>query len=147
MKQEIKNGIEEYVLQEINKLKDLSESDEKYTEMANNGANRIKTLIDLLQKEDVNINEFYLENRKIDDTEIKNNSDVDLKKKELNINYKRDVELRNDRIIKVLVDGATIIVPVVFYNIWMNRGFKFEETGTYCSSTFKNLMSKFKPTK
>lgn len=33
-----------------------------------------------------------------------------------------------------------IVVPIVF----MNRGFKFEETGTYTSQTFKNLFWKFR---
>jgi hypothetical protein len=88
-----------------------------------------------------------LETRKIDVTEIKNNSDTDLRKKELNISAKKDVELRSDRIIKILIDGATIIVPVIFYNVWMKKGFEFEETGTFTSNTFKNLISKFKPNK
>lgn len=88
-----------------------------------------------------------LENRKINCAEKKNNSDTELKHKELKIEFERDIELRSDRIIKVLVDGATILVPIIFYNVWMNRGFKFEETGTYTSNTFKNLFSKFKPGK
>lgn len=90
---------------------------------------------------------LHLENRKIDSAEIKNNSDVDLKNKELNLNARKDIELRNDRIVKVLIDGATVLVPIIFYNVWMNKGFKFEETGTYTSNTFKNLFNKFKPNK
>lgn len=97
-----------------------------------------------INKNDSNL---IIEQRKIDSAEIKNNSDSDLKKEELDIKRRIDIELRNDRIIKVLVDGVTIIVPVIFYNVWMKKGFKFEETGTYCSNTFKNLIGKFKPTK
>lgn len=88
-----------------------------------------------------------LENRKINCTEKKNNSDTELKHKELKIEFERDVELRSDRIIKVLIDGAAVLVPIIFYNIWMNKGFEFEETGTYTSNTFKNMFSKFKPSK
>jgi DNA repair exonuclease SbcCD ATPase subunit len=88
-----------------------------------------------------------LENRKINCTENKNNSDIDLKNKELKMNAEKDIELRTDRIIKVLVDGAVVLVPIIFYNVWMNKGFKFEETGTFTSNTFKNMFSKFKPTK
>lgn len=38
----------------------------------------------------------------------------------------------------IVVSG--IIIPVVF----LNRGFKFEETGTYTSKTFQTLFNKFK---
>lgn len=96
---------------------------------------------------DKNKDYLNLENRKIDSNEIKNNNDSELKKQELNLNAKKDIELRSDRIIKVLVDGATILVPIIFYNVWMSKGFKFEETGTFTSTTFKNMISKFKPTK
>lgn len=92
-------------------------------------------------------NNLRIENRKIDVTEIKNNEDTVLKSKELEININKDKELRNDRIIKVVTDTAVILVPIIFYNIWMNKGFRFEETGTYTSNTFKNLLGKFKPTK
>lgn len=98
---------------------------------------------------EVRKNEDYsrLEDRKINCTESKNKSDSILKKKELSMNMKRDISLRSDRVIKVIVDGITIIVPIVFYNVWMNKGFKFEETGTFTSTTFKNMINKFKPSK
>ena len=96
---------------------------------------------------DKNKENSHLENRKIDNDEKKHNCDFDLKKKELDMNIKRDIENRNDRIIKVIIDGATILVPIIFYNVWMNKGFKFEETGTYTSNTFKNMFNRFKPTK
>lgn len=38
----------------------------------------------------------------------------------------------------IVVSG--IIIPVVF----LNKGFKFEETGTYTSKTFQTLFNKFK---
>lgn len=37
--------------------------------------------------------------------------------------------------------------PLAFYGIWLAKGFKFEETGTFTSSTFKNFFRLFKPTK
>lgn len=42
---------------------------------------------------------------------------------------------------------AEIILPLIFYATWMKRGFKFEETGTFTSATFKGLTNRFKPTK
>lgn len=90
---------------------------------------------------------IQIENRKIDSAEIKNNNDSDLKEKEIKIDIDRNKEARVDRLIKICIDGATIMIPIFFYGKWMKRGFIFEETGTFTSSTFKNLFSKFKPTK
>lgn len=52
-----------------------------------------------------------------------------------------------DRYFKVGTTLVEIAIPLIFYGIWMNRGFKFEETGAYTSTTFRNLFSRFKPTK
>ena len=39
------------------------------------------------------------------------------------------------------------IPPLMFYGIWMKKGFKFEETGTYTSTTFRGLFNRFRPTR
>jgi hypothetical protein len=147
MNKEIKKEIEGYVLKRLKHLNNLDINTDDYYGVTNGEVKNINILMELIQKDEINNNNLHLENRKIDISEVKNNNDTDVKNKELNVNIKRDLELRNDRIIKVLVDGATVIVPIIFYNVWMNRGFKFEETGTFTSNTFKNLFGKFKPTK
>lgn len=45
------------------------------------------------------------------------------------------------------IAAAEIVLPLVFYAAWMRKGFKFEETGTFTSTTFRGLFGKFKPTK
>jgi len=52
-----------------------------------------------------------------------------------------------DRYFRFGVEAAGIMLPLIFYAIWMKRGFKFEETGTYTSTTFRGLFNRFKPTK
>lgn len=52
-----------------------------------------------------------------------------------------------DRYFRVGIAAAELIIPLMFYGIWMKKGFKFEETGTITSSTFKGLISRFRPTK
>lgn len=52
-----------------------------------------------------------------------------------------------DRYFRAGIAAAEIVVPIAFYAMWMKRGFKFEETGTYTSKTFTNLINRFKPTK
>ena len=59
-------------------------------------------------------------------------------------------ELTDQKIVKIIsfgIDAAGILIPIMFYNAWMNRGFKFEETGTFTSTTFRGLFGKFKPTR
>lgn len=52
-----------------------------------------------------------------------------------------------DRIMRTGVAVGELVLPLVFYGIWMNRGFKFEEEGSFTSTTFKNLLNRFRPTK
>ena len=49
--------------------------------------------------------------------------------------------------IRMGIDVAGIVLPLAFYASWMNKGFKFEETGTFTSTTFRGLFQKFKTTK
>ena len=52
-----------------------------------------------------------------------------------------------DRYFKAGIAVAELIIPLICYGIWMNKGFRFEETGTITSSTFKGLINRFRPTK
>lgn len=52
-----------------------------------------------------------------------------------------------DRGVKVGVAVAELILPLAFYGIWMGKGFEFEKTGSFTSTTFKNLLNRFRPTK
>ena len=78
-------------------------------------------------------------NRRIMD-EKSNDKDDEIKEKQLEEQIK-------DRYFKVGIAAAELMIPLMFYGIWMNKGFKFEETGTITSSTFKGLINRFKPTK
>jgi hypothetical protein len=52
-----------------------------------------------------------------------------------------------DRYFKIGLAAAELALPLTFYGVWMHRGFKFEQTGTYTSKTFMGLINRFKPTK
>lgn len=52
-----------------------------------------------------------------------------------------------DRYAKIGIAAAELVLPLMFYGVWMNRGLRFEETGTFTSQTFKNLFNRFKPTR
>ena len=132
----------------------------------------ISKLYDTVNKE----KEIGLSEDRLDIDRLKIESDKELKIKQLEVESDRDeMNLLNNReqresdeiesfedrqskdkdlkhstretVLKTVVEGAAIIVPVVFYGIWMQRGFKFEEEGSITSSTFKGLIGKFKPTR
>jgi hypothetical protein len=52
-----------------------------------------------------------------------------------------------DRWIHVGTSTAELILPLIFYGVWMHKGLKFEETGALTSSVFRGLTNRFKPTK
>lgn len=52
-----------------------------------------------------------------------------------------------EQVIGHSLDAAGIVLPLIFYGVWMKRGLKFEESGTFTSTTFKGLFQKFKPTR
>lgn len=83
--------------------------------------------------------------------ETKNEWDFDEKyeSRDSDIQFKKDQleEQVKDRYFRFGVEVAGIILPLIFYAAWMKRGFKFEETGTYTSTTFRSLFNRFKPTK
>jgi len=56
-------------------------------------------------------------------------------------------ERKFDRFIRLGLDTIGVILPLGFYNRWMKKGFKFEETGTFTSTTFRGLFNRFRPTK
>lgn len=71
---------------------------------------------------------------------------------ESNAQEERDKLVENaarakDRYIRLGLDVAGLILPLAFYGIWMYKGFKFEESGTFTSTTFRTLFNRFKPTK
>lgn len=51
-----------------------------------------------------------------------------------------------ERYFKLGIEIAGIVLPLVFYAVWMGKGFKFEENGTFTSTTFRGLFNRFKPT-
>ena len=82
----------------------------------------------------------------------------EIKKSQLDEQIKADVEDEQykrsqldeqvkDRYFKLGIAAAELLIPIMFYGIWMRKGFKFEETGTYTSTTFRGLFNRFRPTK
>lgn len=52
-----------------------------------------------------------------------------------------------DRIVKIGISAGETLIPLAAYAAFFVAGLKFEETGTFGSSTFKNFLHVLKPKK
>lgn len=176
MKTEIRNKLEELVLTEISKVDSLDSNDDNYVDAKKLGISTIKEVMDILANDEKISNDYELnkakqlqddkfnnmktdiegmkiklerdiENRKINLDEIKNNNEYEISTNKYLSDKNKETEARIDRLIKLGVDGLTILAPIILYNTWMKKGFEFEENGSITSNTFKGLIGKFKPTK
>ena len=89
-------------------------------------------------------NDFMINNRKLDIEEISGNESLKLKSKELAQEIVRDTMNDKVKLIDLGVKAAGIILPIIFYGSWVNKGLEFEKEGTFTSTTFKGLISKLK---
>jgi hypothetical protein len=129
MDEEIRNLLGEEIKAEIRDLSTLEPGSKEKSTAIEDLAKLYKLRIEETKNE-WDFNEKY-ESR---------DSDIQFKKDQLEEQVK-------DRYFRFGVEAAGIILPLIFYAIWMKRGFKFEETGTYTSTTFRGLFNRFKPTK
>lgn len=72
---------------------------------------------------------------KLLDEDILQNEELRLKKREAAMKEEQMKESKKDRVIKIVLDGAAILVPVAVSSYWMAKGLKFEQNGTFTSRT------------
>ena len=103
-------------------------------------------------------NDYEIRERQLMDSVNNFKEEMELKNKELDrqiaeVIAERELklkELRSSSIsqyVRVGVEVLSVTAPLIFYGVWMKRGFKFEEEGTITSQTFKGLIGKFKTTR
>lgn len=130
---EIKKLLDDAIKTEINNLNSASDKDEKSEVIKNLTAlhklriEEIKTETEIEEKS---------ERRAMD--KAAHDEDATLKAFQLDENTL-------DRYAKIGIAAAELVLPLMFYGVWMSRGLRFEETGTFTSQTFKNLFNRFKP--
>ena len=132
MSNEIKDLLEDEIKTEIENLASLEPGSDKH-------ASAVKSLTELYK---LNIEETENERSFVSkcDHELVEEREMQLKTEQLR-------EQKLDRYFRLVIEAAGLVLPLVFYGIWMRKGFKFEETGTFTSTTFRGLFNKFKPTK
>lgn len=133
MEDRIKEMLDERIQSQIEYIASLDDDDE----------NKTKAIDDLVQLYKLRIEESK------NDKELEEKKERRLMESEQEaLKAENDLkEQRKDRIIKIVLTAAEVGLPLLFYGRWMKKGFKFEETGSFSSTTFRGLFSKFKPTR
>ncbi len=129
MGEEIKELLEEEIKFEIENLGSLDAGSQQHF----TAVESLTKLYKLKIEEDKSSMDYV-------EQEKSRNTEFDIKRNQMD-------EAVKDRYFRLGIAVAELILPLVFYGIWMNRGFKFEKDGTYTSQTFRGLFSRFKPTK
>jgi hypothetical protein len=129
MRDEIKVLLEEEIKSEIGNLSNLSPGTEEHTTAIENLAKLYKLKIEETKNE-----------KELSET-------VNVREMEHQLKREQLTEQVKDRYFRIGIDVAGLVLPLIFYASWMNKGFKFEETGTFTSTTFRGLFNRFRPSK
>lgn len=129
MGEEIKSLLEEEIKFEIENLSSLEAGSQQHSAAVES----LTKLYKLKIEEDKSSMDYR-------EKEESRNTELDIKRNQMD-------EAVKDRYFRFGIAAAELILPLVFYGIWMNRGFMFEKDGTFTSQTFRGLFSRFKPTK
>lgn len=76
------------------------------------------------------------------DLEVKK-AELEAKEKELALETKKAKDAKVIAFVGTGVTLGTFAIKLVNDNLWMAKGFKFEETGTFCSKVFAGIWANF----
>lgn len=114
---------------ELDKLSTLSVGSKEHLE-ASESINKLYRLY---------IEDLKMEREHMLQSDTATNAEKELKVKELELE-----DSKRFQYLRAGLEAAGIIMPLMFSWIWMRRGFKFEQEGTYTSKTFQWLFGKFR---
>lgn len=137
---EIKSMLDDVIEKEIENLDSISSGDEA----------KSQAIRDLVQLHKLRIEEIKAQTEAADKQErremdsAKNDADRSREEKAMKQQAR---ENKIDRLVRTGVNVAELVLPLICYGVWMGKGFEFEKTGSFTSTTFKNLLNRFRPTK
>ena len=154
MSENIKELLNEEIAAEIQAISSLDSGSEEKSKAIEDLAKlyrlRIEETKSELDAEDKRSRRTLESEANVRENEIKKSQlDEQIKADVQDEQYKRSQldEQVKDRYFKLGIAAPELLIPIMFYGIWMRKGFKFEETGTYTSTTFRGLFNRFRPTK
>lgn len=143
MNEEIRKALEDEILSEFQDLKTFEAGSKEQQAIIENVTKLYKLELESIKSDD-DYNEKT--NRREMEAQHEQN-ELDRQTREEQCKKEQLSEQIKDRYFKFGMEVAGIILPLLFYARWMKKGFKFEETGTYTSTTFRGLFNRFRPTK
>ncbi len=132
----LKERLEEELSRQLDELADFHVGTDEQRKAINN----LEVLYRLKLEED-KLDVSYNEGLKKNEIEEKK---LEITKSE---NQEKKDNISKDRWVKIGLEAGGLVLPLLFYGKWMKAGFKFEETGTFVSQTFRGLFSHFRPTR
>lgn len=153
-KEQLKDLLSEEIKTQIHDLSELDPGSKEKSKAVNDLATLYKLKIDETKME-LDFDEKQARRKMDKENRLKDDALKEQQLKDENSVHERDELIRKeqlaeqvkDRYIRLGIAAAEIILPLIFYSKWMKKGFKFEETGTFTSTTFRGLFNRFKPTK
>ena len=154
MDEEIREMLEEEIKSEITNLSTLTPGEENHSTAVESLSKLYRLRLDELKvvlddEEKYNRRMMDIDRQKLDcDVREKQfKHDIQVQEQETLLKKDQLTEQIKDRYFRLGLEVAGIILPLMFYASWMSKGFKFEETGTFTSTTFRGLFNRFRPTK
>ena len=129
---DVRTKLDERIEEALDAMKSLTPGSKEYESAANHLATLYRLAMEETEKER---------------TFVRNCDRDVLETRELELKIAQLEDQKKDRWWRLGLEAAGLVLPLAFYAVWMRRGFKFEETGTFTSTTFRGLFSKFRPTK
>lgn len=153
-KEQLKDLLSEEIKTQIQDLSKLDPGSAEKSKAVDDLATLYKLKIDETKME-LDFDEKQARRKMDKENRLKDDTLKEQQLKDENLVRERDELIRKeqlaeqvkDRYIRLGIAAAEIILPLIFYSKWMKKGFKFEETGTFTSTTFRGLFNRFKPTK
>lgn len=153
-KEQLKDLLSEEIKTQIQDLSKLDPGSAEKSKAVDDLATLYKLKIDETKME-LDFDEKQARRKMDKENRLKDDAIKEQQLKDENSVHERDELIRKeqlaeqvkDRYIRLGIAAAEIILPLIFYSKWMKKGFKFEETGTFTSTTFRGLFNRFKPTK
>lgn len=153
-KEQLKELLSEEIKTQIQDLSKLDPGSAEKSKAVDDLATLYKLKIDETKME-LDFDEKQARRKMDKENRLKDDTLKEQQLKDENSVHERDELIRKeqlaeqvkDRYIRLGIAAAEIILPLIFYSKWMKKGFKFEETGTFTSTTFRGLFNRFKPTK
>lgn len=141
---ELNNKLYETILSLTNKLNECDPSSQEF-KVVNDALCNMRQLYDSIVREERSEERASEE---LDAKEFANElklRELSLKEDELKARKDERAERYISTAANILANGVMSGFKLACYNNWMNKGYRFEETGSYTSTTFRDVRGITKP--